>query len=85
MPRDTSVDICVLPCRAVRYADAHRQKEFPMSTNPTRPDPEPGPAATAPPTLAGRIGADWAAVIVAAVLVLVAVLGLLPSIPFLVK
>jgi hypothetical protein len=34
---------------------------------------------------AGRIGADWAAVIVAAVLVLLAVVGLLPSIPFLVK
>jgi len=33
----------------------------------------------------GRIGADWAAVIAAAALVLLAVFGLLPSIPFLVK
>lgn len=32
-----------------------------------------------------RLGADWIAVIVAAVLVLLAVVGLLPSIPFLVK
>lgn len=35
--------------------------------------------------IAGRIGPDWAAVIVGAVLVLLAVTGLLPSIPFLVK
>ena len=53
-----------------------------MSTAPT-PEPDAGPAAA--PTLASRIGADWAAVIVAAVLVLLAVFGLLPSIPFLVK
>ena len=39
---------------------------------------------TAPPPR-WRIGADWAAVIVAAVLVAAAVVGLLPSIPFLVK
>jgi hypothetical protein len=52
-----------------------------MSTEPT-PEPDPGSAA---PALATRIGADWAAVIVAAVLVLLAVVGLLPSIPFLVK
>lgn len=32
-----------------------------------------------------RIGADWAAVIVAAVLVLLGIVGLLPAIPFLVK
>jgi hypothetical protein len=32
-----------------------------------------------------RLGADWAAVIVAAVLVLLAALGVLPTIPFLVK
>ena len=32
-----------------------------------------------------RIGADWAAVIVAAVLVALAVTGLLPAISFLVK
>ena len=35
--------------------------------------------------LVTRIGADWAAVIVAAVLVLLAVFGLLPTISFLVK
>ena len=34
---------------------------------------------------APRISADWAAVIVAAVLVALAIVGLLPSIPFLVK
>ena len=32
-----------------------------------------------------RIGADWAAVIIAAVIIVAAVVGLLPSIPFLVK
>ncbi|WP_328609401.1 hypothetical protein OG943_09810 [Amycolatopsis sp. NBC_00345] len=32
-----------------------------------------------------RISADWAAVLVAAVLVALAAFGLLPSIPFLVK
>jgi hypothetical protein len=53
-----------------------------MSTEPT---PEPDPGSAAAPALATRIGADWAAVIVAAVLVLLAVVGLLPSIPFLVK
>ena len=46
----------------------------PMSTA----SPEPAPS-SAPPDHAPRISADWAAVIVAAVL------GLLPSIPFLVK
>jgi hypothetical protein len=40
--------------------------------------------ADAPPAQP-RIGADWAAVIVAAALVLLAVLRLLPSIPFLVR
>jgi hypothetical protein len=54
-----------------------------MSTNPTPPTPDPSTAAV--PTLIGRIGADWAAVIAAAALVLLAVFGLLPSIPFLVK
>ncbi|MCE0762423.1 hypothetical protein ACFQH9_19650 [Pseudonocardia lutea] len=45
-------------------------------------------AATDPVTVerpARRLGADWIAVIVAAVLVLLAATGLLPSIPFLVK
>ena len=37
------------------------------------------------PGLGARLGADWAAVLVAAVLVLLAVVGLLPSIPFLIK
>jgi hypothetical protein len=54
-----------------------------VSTESTRPAAEPQPEA--PPGLGARIGADWAAVIVAAVLVLVTALGLLPSIPFLVK
>ncbi|MEU8631929.1 hypothetical protein AB0C38_07170 [Amycolatopsis sp. NPDC048633] len=40
-------------------------------------DPEPKPAP--------RISADWAAVAVAAVLVLLAAFGLLPTITFLVK
>jgi hypothetical protein len=50
-------------------------------TEPSTPPP------TSQPTPEGtrRIGADWAAVIVAAVLVLLALLGLLPAIPFLVK
>lgn len=49
-------------------------------------EPSADPAAdNARPGLATRIGADWAAVIVAAVLVALALLGLLPSIPFLVK
>jgi hypothetical protein len=46
--------------------------------------PEPAPS-QAPPDRAPRISADWAAVIVAALLVLLALIGLLPSIPFLVK
>jgi hypothetical protein len=46
--------------------------------------PDPAVAADAPPARRG-ISADWAAVIVAAVLVLLAVLHLLPTIPFLVK
>jgi hypothetical protein len=41
------------------------------------------PLEPAPP--ASRVSADWAAVIVAALLVALALLGLLPSIPFLVK
>jgi hypothetical protein len=45
--------------------------------------PEPAPPQSE--TRAPRISADWAAVIVAAVLVLLALFGLLPSIPFLVK
>lgn len=45
--------------------------------------PEPAPS-SAPPDHAPRISADWATVIVAAVLVLPAIVGLLPSIPFLV-
>ncbi|HEV7789407.1 MAG TPA: hypothetical protein VGP05_10385 [Pseudonocardia sp.] len=52
-----------------------------MSTNPSETTPAPDPSH---PGL-GRLGADWAAVIVAAVLVLLAVTGLLPSIPFLVR
>ena len=46
------------------------------------PEPPPVPAAEPP---GPRIGADWAAVIVAAVFVALALIGLLPSIPFLVK
>lgn len=37
------------------------------------------------PTLLERLGADWAAVIIAGALVVLAGLGLLPSIPFLIK
>jgi hypothetical protein len=46
------------------------------------PEPTPAPAAEEG---GPRIGADWAAVIVAAVFVALALIGLLPSIPFLVK
>ncbi|TCK25176.1 hypothetical protein [Pseudonocardia endophytica] len=53
-----------------------------MSTD-SSPEPVSDPAQR--PGLGARIGADWAAVIVAAVVVLLALLGLLPSIPFLVK
>ena len=54
------------------------------------PDPTTGTVDTTSPRgpVAGafeRLGADWAAVIVAAVLVLLAGLGLLPAIPFLIK
>jgi hypothetical protein len=61
-----------------------RPLEVTLSTNPseTTPTPDPDPSHLG---LAARLGADWAAVIVAAVLVLLAVTGLLPSIPFLVK
>jgi hypothetical protein len=45
----------------------------------------PDPALPADEPARRRIGADWAAVIVAAALVLLAVLHLLPTIPFLVK
>ncbi|HEY0814741.1 MAG TPA: hypothetical protein VGE11_15805 [Pseudonocardia sp.] len=50
----------------------------------TSSEPAPSPP-TSDEDRAPRIGADWAAVIVAAVLVLLAVIGLLPAIPFLVK
>jgi hypothetical protein len=46
--------------------------------------PEPAVPADSPPARR-RISADWAAVIVAAVFVLLAVLRLLPSITFLVR
>ena len=52
-----------------------------MST--ASPEPTPVPAVEEEP--GSRIGADWAAVIVAAVFVALALIGLLPSIPFLVK
>ncbi len=55
-----------------------------MSTTPSSSTPGSTPS-SAPPGPASRISTDWAAVIVAAVLVLLAVFGLLPSIPFLVK
>ena len=48
------------------------------------PAPDPTVPADAAPTHRG-FDADWAAVVVAAVFVLLAVLHLLPSIPFLVK
>ena len=43
-------------------------------------EPEPASSAASP-----RLSADWAAVIVATALVVLAFAGLLPSIPFLVK
>jgi hypothetical protein len=49
------------------------------------PAPDPAVPVDGPPEQRRGISADWAAVIVAAVLVLLAVLHLLPSIPFLVK
>jgi hypothetical protein len=55
-----------------------------VSTNPSETTPSPDPGASHR-SLGARLGADWAAVIVAAVIVLLAVTGLLPSIPFLVK
>jgi hypothetical protein len=53
--------------------------------DPTAVPPTASPPTAPPPGLARRIGPDWAAVIVAAVVVVLAVVGLLPSIPFLVK
>ena len=50
------------------------------STSAASPETEPAPSAPNP-----RLSADWAAVIVAALLVALALVGLLPSIPFLVK
>ena len=47
--------------------------------------PEPTPVPPAEDDRGPGIGADWAAVIVAAVFVALALIGLLPSIPFLVK
>jgi hypothetical protein len=79
-------------------ADRATAAEEPAPDHPaeesTAEHPESGPAAeesTAEPSaedrpgLGARLGADWAAVLVAAVLVLLAVVGLLPSIPFLIK
>jgi hypothetical protein len=45
----------------------------------------PPSAPASPPHGLARWGADWIAVIVAGVLVLLAGLGLLPAIPFLIK
>jgi hypothetical protein len=56
------------------------------SNEPPGPPPSQGsPSEQSEPSAGARIGADWAAVIVAAVLVLLAVSGFLPAIPFLVK
>jgi hypothetical protein len=58
----------------------------PEPTADVEPAPNPEPADEADrPGLGARLGADWTAVLVAAVLVLLAVTGLLPSIPFVVK
>ncbi|MFP5020663.1 hypothetical protein [Pseudonocardia phyllosphaerae] len=43
------------------------------------------PATSGAPPQRRRLDADWGAVLLAAVLVLLAVLGLLPSIPFLIS
>ncbi|NMO88540.1 hypothetical protein [Actinomycetospora sp. TBRC 11914] len=53
-------------------------------------EPAPRPAAGSPPPAErpgglARLGADWIAVIVAGILVVLAGLGLLPTIPFLIK
>jgi hypothetical protein len=44
------------------------------------PEPEHAPSAPTP-----RLSADWTAVVIAGLLVVLALVGLLPSIPFLVK
>ena len=58
-------------------------------TSEITPEPDAGPLTASSeeprPGLGAAIGVDWAAVVVAAVLVLLAVSGFLPSIPFLVK
>jgi hypothetical protein len=48
-------------------------------SSPTTPGPDGSPSGAL-----GRLGVDWTAVIVAAVLVALAIAGWLPSIPFLV-
>ena len=53
------------------------------STIPDDPDRSESTVAARSPL--ARLGADWAAVIVAGVLVVLAGLGLLPTIPFLIK
>lgn len=66
-------------------ADAHTGSEAASETQ-TGPEPTTDDSRGAETSSVGaRIGADWAAVIVAAVLVLLAVSGVLPAIPFLVK
>jgi hypothetical protein len=59
----------------------------PGAAGASAPAAAPGTAGPSRPADAGRrgLGADWTAVLVAAVVVLLAVVGLLPSIPFLVK
>ena len=56
-----------------------------MTTTPEPTPDTPDGAATAPRSPLARLGADWWAVIVAGVLVVLAGLGLLPTIPFLIK
>ncbi|MFC5060998.1 hypothetical protein [Actinomycetospora atypica] len=48
-------------------------------------EPTPPEATTDRPGGLARLGADWIAVIVAGILVLLAGTGLLPTIPFLIK
>jgi hypothetical protein len=69
----------------------------PSSAPSTPPDPaSPSAGGTAPAAATsgtdaerrgsfGRLGADWTAVVVAGVLVVLAGLGLLPTVPFLIK
>jgi hypothetical protein len=75
-PDPAVVDHAVVDHAAVDHAAVDHAAVDSAASDPAEPDR---------PGLGAQLGADWAAVLVAAVLVLLAVTGLLPSIPFLVK